>query len=602
MKHKIRPVQTDANDAFDGVDQIVEGGSETKGHRRKARILPVPTDDAFSSEPRRKPKPGSGETGFSTNNRSRRTTAYSSSKSWRNQLHILSTVKAMLFSTTSLKLAAPFVALGLLLSGVCEMFLHNQRYNFVLILALAAAMKFPHFPPSTVRGQLCLSACTLASFGLDIYVLSVHFQTYSSGYSSLLILVAFCKLVVFYAFLHNISSASRTRKYLDRRLRLFLLPLRAPRRIMRDVRARMLALGWLHLAMVFTYAVLWLVYFNVLDYAHLTLTPYTSSNLSFFLLIKLCTSILVLSGLLYDTDLRLCLWYFGCLAFRLQTIRAYIQSVYNRLHGYPLAFSFSGLRFRILFVVKGIDVAWGAYGWVILSRSLGRQFASLDETIQAYLSFVALALVVGDVYGVLLFGAVQWLWRRQKLLLKFKVLPDSDDSELDDFHLRCAPRTQRNPLQAEESILDDDNVVEAADEEKEEEEEHKAEVGEEQPFLALKEKPPPELDSAQVVRPPSAVDSPPLTRQAFFRQLQQEREEEEEREGWEDAVGYDVLSATSRSRAAMPHLSRGQSPSEHSSGARHRPARRPRGLIYRIRAMEEEAAANQSSSASERDD
>eukprot|EP01039_Chlorochromonas_danica_P004190 gene4190-4603_t len=437
---KIKPVYEDI--AFDSLDTLSGPSSNSSNRRKNGKIIPLSDDTAITAGKVRKKPQGGLAPGKD------HVTSYISNKSYRHQILIWNHIKDFTCSMKSLRLGAPFVVLAIIFGGILEMYSLSQRYNFTIILALSAAMKFPNFPSQSVRPQLCLSVVTLLSFAADGYFLATHYLDKRA------LTVLFCffltfKLMVFYAFLHNISAASRVRRLLDRRLRLFGLPCHLPRRIMRDIRGRLLALGWIHLFLFIAYIVLLIVFWVILESYRLSLAPTEESAFLIFLSIKVPTTLLVLLGLLYDSDLRMCLWYFGCMVWCQKTVRDYIEHTVKELGGYPLAFSFFPLRFHIVCIIKSIDVAWGMYGWLLIGWHLAgnKSFAALDQLTQGLLSVLIFLLVLGDIYSVMLFAGVRWLWRRQKAWLirqKLKRRQESveeeksDDSELDDFHLRPA--------------------------------------------------------------------------------------------------------------------------------------------------------------------
>jgi len=159
--------------------------------------------------------------------------------------------------------------------------------------------------------------------GVDIFHLVINrFPLFLT--ISVFLLIVF-KVLLLHVFYRNSPGASRTRKYIDRRMRLFLIPWFQPRRIMRDVRGRMLAIGWLQLVAVMLYLVLSLVVYFYLDAVTFSLYSKSSSILPFYLILKSGSSLVVLLGILYDTDLTLCLWYFGCLGCAVNYVRSHIN-------------------------------------------------------------------------------------------------------------------------------------------------------------------------------------------------------------------------------------------------------------------------------------
>lgn len=448
---KIKPFAGEESIDFDGIDEIYDSTPGRKqGRRKQSKLVPVADDSTVTGgQFRRKPRPGDRLAGKSHD------TEYMATKSMKNQVSLLSTGRELLCSAPAWKDGTPYVVLGLLLSGAMEMLAYNARYNYLLIAVLAAGMRFS-YPLDSLRPQLCTSSAVLLSFLVDAYDLLNHYNTNALAAFTLLLGVCLCKGLVLLVYLHRIRGARRCRKYLDRRLRLFCIPLTMPRRIMRDIRGRLLALCWLQGAAAMSACVALSCYLLVpvlTSSAHL-LPNATQAYLPWALGVKCCTSSVVLGGLLYDTDLRLCLWQFGCLAFRTSSVVRYIAHIKTTLRGYPLSFSFYALRWRLLLAAKGCDAVCGA---AVAALVLGPQSSALPQPMHIYLSCLLCLLLLGDGYTTLLFLAVQWLWRRQRLLQKADALPDSDDSELDDFGLRGGPRTG-NPLHTPEDVQTSEEV------------------------------------------------------------------------------------------------------------------------------------------------
>jgi hypothetical protein len=357
---------------------------------------------------------------------------------WRNWLRVsLLYAETFLVNKSSRRVGAPFLVFGLLFSSILEIMGQHFEYNFVLLLTLAAATLFPHFPRNSVRPQLVLSVTTLFSFGLDIFKLSTSPTTSTQReIMTFLLLTMLCKLAVFAGFLHNTQSAPRTRKYLDRRLRLFFPPFRVPHRIMRDIRGRCMALCGIHFFLSFAFGVLLLVLVVQFDYTLLLLSIHGATSIPIFLFVKSISSMCIALGLLYDTDLRLCLWHFGCLAFFTEYLRKYLAEQRLALLGWPLAFSYSGLRMYLLGFVKVLDVLWGGWGWYLLSTDYFEPRSHLETNLRVVLSLVVIVLFLSDVWCSVLFASIRWLRKRMKLLQEVNMLEASDDSEIDELELR----------------------------------------------------------------------------------------------------------------------------------------------------------------------
>eukprot|EP00981_Chlorochromonas_danica_P001011 scaffold233_cov174-Ochromonas_danica.AAC.51 len=156
---KIKPVYEDI--AFDSLDTLSGPSSNSSNRRKNGKIIPLSDDTAITAGKVRKKPQGGLAPGKD------HVTSYISNKSYRHQILIWNHIKDFTCSMKSLRLGAPFVVLAIIFGGILEMYSLSQRYNFTIILALSAAMKFPNFPSQSVRPQLCLSVVTLLSFAAD---------------------------------------------------------------------------------------------------------------------------------------------------------------------------------------------------------------------------------------------------------------------------------------------------------------------------------------------------------------------------------------------------------------------------------------------------
>lgn len=310
------------------------------------------------------------------------------------------------------------------------------RYNSLLIFILAGSIAFPYYPLNTIRFQLSLATVILFTFAMD----AINF-TWSISYLSTSMLVIktlalSSKLGLFATFLFTTRHAYKVRKYLHRRLRLFLLPCEQPKRIMREVRGRLLALTWTHGIGCILYTLFVLVYTLYFDYSKIYVYSVLSSSfvLTFFV-IKIFTSLLITLALLYDTNLRLCLWYFGCLGFALDSLRLYLANEKKRLHGWPLAFSFAKIRFYIVYYMKWIDIGWGAYGFYCICNYLTIRWDHVEAQLFVFFVSSLFCIAILDFFVLLLFFAIQWLLYRMKIMQQLRLLEKSDDSEIQEFHL-----------------------------------------------------------------------------------------------------------------------------------------------------------------------
>lgn len=400
---KIKPIVHSDDNAFDGIDEMqntefhLHRGTKSKKKYKKKQTIRL---DGSSSQPK----------------------------------DIVAVVKNMVVGKRSIYIGSPFFVISLLLAMLLTLIPMYQRYNVVVILTIAASVEFKMFPTKSVHAQMGIFLVGFSSIGLDL------FQVSTSSMSPLLVatvvFVGFFKALLLNAYLRNSQGAVRTRKYLDRRMRLFYIPLYEPRRIMRDVRGRMLAIGWMHLLAALFYFVLFMLLVLYLDYSVFYLHPTSGGWLPTFLAFKTLSSLVLLFGILCDTDIRLCLWHFGCLGCHIEYIRRYIRRKRIELHGFPLVFAFGKKRFYIYSFFKMLDVGWGMYGWTLVGYSFGAHFMSLDTHLKIFYGLVAFCLVVFDLYVATLLLGVRWLLRRKKVVQAIGELLDSDDSEIEEFGLR----------------------------------------------------------------------------------------------------------------------------------------------------------------------
>eukprot|EP01033_Poteriospumella_lacustris_P006882 gene6882-4955_t len=339
-------------------------------------------------------------------------------------------------------------------AAILDLLRSNLQINLFVILVLAASTHFSHFPSGSIRTQLLIALCTLGSFGWDLFVL-IRRISLGKGMSRATVitirvfaaLMMTSKAIVFYAFLRQVDGAQRVRKYLHRRFRLFLFPFEQPKRIMRDVRGRYLALAWIHVVSLVMFVTLWVVLVYVLDYNIFFLDSFSSQYLAWFLAGKAATTLACIFGLWYDIDVYLCLLHFGCCAFTMPAIRRYIRQRRAVLGGYPLAVSFYPLRFFLWQLLKGVDLMVGVGLWVIVGLSASSR-RDTEASMYAFLASLGFVLCVSDIWSVLIIVGIRWLLSRYKMLQKLPVslraaIPSaqasfySDDSELDDFNLRC---------------------------------------------------------------------------------------------------------------------------------------------------------------------
>jgi hypothetical protein len=300
-----------------------------------------------------------------------------------------------------------------------------------------------YFPLHTIRPHLVIALIIILSILMDIYYLNFITPKAATlsrvliGYTSASKLIGLYKLII---------SRQDARKYLIRRIRLFGVPLQLPHRIMRDVRARILAIGILQLVATFAYFILLFVAITVFSYNVFMVKPWRGVvSLTMFLLIKCCSSLAVFIGVLYDSDVVLTLAYFGCFGFHMSYFRDYVRNIKKHLGGWPYPYYFNELRFKFLTIAKCIDVLIGLIGFAIIFSMLGGKINNMESNLKAYIGVALFVLVVTDIWCPILFRGVFWLINKQEKLYKEDhIYDDSDDSELDDFGIRQLSNKKHN--------------------------------------------------------------------------------------------------------------------------------------------------------------
>lgn len=442
-----------------------------KKHDKVVPVLDVgdeQTNDVSSQKLGDRVKPQLQQLGRRKKGANEKETVVSSTNSAQNRLRYMDYLQRFFFDRRSMYLAAPFCALGLFSASVLELFPSvNFKMDILLLLVMSASLQFPYFDLRSVRPQLILSVFVLGSFGWNIYSL-VRNDANRIAINFFVSLLMLSKVAVFVAYLRHTKGAPRVRKYLHRRFRLFLFPFQQPKRLMRDIRGRMLALAWIHAVSLILYSALLIVLWTVLDYNIYMLSTLTSNYLPWMLIAKIFTVGLCLLGLLYDTDIRLCFLHFGCCVFTMKYARKYIRQRIRTLGGYPLAFSFYRLRFSIWQCCKVLDILCGVGLWAVLVMN-GRAARNMEVTVYAYLASLAFVLCLSDLWSTLITLGIRWLLYRHKILSRMpskavgataaavgakeekrggdeiavfvQTTIHSDDSELDDFNLRCRERS-----------------------------------------------------------------------------------------------------------------------------------------------------------------
>jgi hypothetical protein len=339
--------------------------------------------------------------------------------------------KALWRSTVPLSLG------GLLVALFCEGSLHTPRYNTATILVLLGAVEFPDFPRKSVRPQVTLALIAGLTFTLDFFYIVANPLLASPGTKALIVASSVAKGATLYTYLKQARNTMRARKYLVRRVRLFGVPLAEPRRIMRDVRGRFMALALLQLAVCLAFVSYFVAALTNFGYSELFVSSRSSGvSLPTFLIIKSITSGAIFVGLALDCDVVLTLAHFGCLGWCMGFVKSYTRKKRIEVGGWPYPFFYNETRHGLLLYAKGVDVLWGLVGWVTVGSTFGYQLSYMETELKILLTLVVITLVLSDVWVPLLLAGISWLLRRRESLQEAEVLSDSDDSELDELEIR----------------------------------------------------------------------------------------------------------------------------------------------------------------------
>jgi hypothetical protein len=353
----------------------------------------------------------------------------------------------------------PLILLGLAMSFATEAFAgpHNSgpHYNSAIILMLMVGAGYEDWPARRMGPQIIVSLVAGLSFFMDVVTISLTPAPPPAWIRGLTVVQMLAKSFALYGFLMQAQGTLRARRYLWRRMRLFLPPLNEPRRLMKDVRGRMLALTWVHVICFSFYLGFFIASVTAYGYQVVMSSGRASVSLSMFLLFKSITTAALVVGLALDIDPVLFLAYFGCLGFNMRFVKDYTRSKREELGGWPYAFFFNSTRFGFFEFAKALDFAWGVVGWSTLSVSFGSVYGQLEASLRFVITMIYITLFFGDLWGALLTYSVHWLVRRHAVLEEHDALSDSDDSELDDLGIRGVgdhtPLTQESRRKAKKA-------------------------------------------------------------------------------------------------------------------------------------------------------
>ncbi len=329
----------------------------------------------------------------------------------------------------------------------------GPRYNTIAFLALIIAGTYPHFPTKKMSPQILFTLLIVATVILDwIGIFSPYPPP--TVIRVLTAIQSVCKIyTLHFHFLQHARGTMKARKYLWRRFRLFLIPLNEPRRIMKDVRGRIMAVGWLQLVATCIYFSTFIASITTFGYQMMSGSHRSGVSLPMFLLFKGISSAAIFIGIILDTDVILALAFFGCFGWNMRYVKKYMRQKREELGGWPYAYFFNSTRYTLLSVVKGIDFLWGVIGWVTVSTNMGKGFQTLESSLRFFISIIALTLVVTDVWVPILMYCINWLLRRHDFMLQTETLSDSDDSELDELGIRNQPSPLKTRAEDQVGLL-----------------------------------------------------------------------------------------------------------------------------------------------------
>ena len=211
----------------------------------------------------------------------------------------------------------------------------------------------------------------------------------------------------------------RARKYLWRRVRLFIPPINEPRRLMKDIRGRILAVGILQGVAAIFYGAFFLA--SITTYGYGLVASGNSSGgqfvtLSMWLLFKAVLSFSLFIGVLLDTDVTLTLGFFGCMGWHMQYVKDYTRRKKEELGGWPYPYFFNEARYGFFTMGKMLDFVWGVVGWSVLHALFAQSYSNLAGELRFYVTLMILVLAVTDVWVPCLMYAINWLVRKHKVM------------------------------------------------------------------------------------------------------------------------------------------------------------------------------------------
>ena len=334
----------------------------------------------------------------------------------------------------------PYVYTAIPLAMLCEIFEGGSKVNLVVLLVTLTAISFEQFPTKSIRPFAVIFVLLLLSIFVDLFTLlraSVLLEV-----KVLTTYVILAKTLLGYQFLQGEKTVttSKAKKMIWRRFRVLGIATTLPKRIMREVRNRLLGLEWIHFVAIFFYGTLFALSISVFSFNLSNPIEGSPLNISMasFLMGKLITSLVLFLVMMVDTDIVLWLAYFGCLGFCMKYVKEHIRKKKEEYGGWPVAYFFNKTRFKFLVALKVVDFLWGIIGWIIIGSLIGRKFNEMNDELRATVAIAGFVVLLTDVWAPILFRSCVWLLNVHKKLEEESDLgpDDSDDSELDDLGVR----------------------------------------------------------------------------------------------------------------------------------------------------------------------
>ena len=334
----------------------------------------------------------------------------------------------------------PYVYTAIPLAMVCDMYQGGSKINLVVLLVTLVAISFDSFPKKSIRPYAVVFLLLLLSIFVDFF--SLFRASIPVEVKVMTSYVILAKVLVGYQFLQGDKSVTtdKAKKVIWRRFRVFGIATTLPKRIMREVRNRLLGLEWIHFISFLVYGILFALSISIFSFHLSNIIEGSPIGISMasFLMGKMITSVVVFLAMLMDTDIVLWLAYFGCLGFCMKFVKEHIRKKKEEYGGWPVAYFFNKTRFAFLVVLKFADFVWGIVGWIIIGSLIGRKFNEMNDELRATIAVTGFVILLTDIWAPLLFRSCMWLLKMHKKLGGEAKLEadDSDDSELDDFGVR----------------------------------------------------------------------------------------------------------------------------------------------------------------------